>query len=680
MATNKPPRIPHPPLEMGVAQYPTPLIPDYYTKYGHIILVEKVDIDKGSFNPQQPAVTSGGAVTYTGKDANKWPSPLYLVHEKPTEDGEYVYRIWANDRSLADQDPWNYGITYTGGDPTLPSYTREYIIAREQYSAAAVGTQDPIFSTPGAPILISEQSMEPLPDGDPLRSRYVRVKRFYEAIPGTVLTTNTNGPGLMGITATSDQLVTASTFPNALSFDVNDGSVLESSVEHISANKSNLKTITTTGPYSLQGTASSSGLLGDTQTVESIVGAGSLADEIQYDPSFANFVIDSKVTPIDATKSKKTTTLVEATSATTLSGLKNDSGLLGVTQSTETIVAYGASPDALSFVGGGSNNVISSEVTPIDKTKSKKTTVVSQNPVELDGKTIGEYGYVNTSEVIVPYSNSLTTPDVGTIKLEQTPIDTTKAKLTKAEYQSTQVLTGYKYDEYLNEFITVQRQIVPAGQNTTIAPQGNGLLTYSDEMVDVWKTVNVQTSLSQLPPPRVEYKQGSYSTPLLVLGITSGFPSSAILADISVNNGIVGPSNTASYYTRLQFDTIASQSFQCTYQTTTSFSFGSPTFNPTDPSNSPFSPVLTTFQYTGYKISFNLGPCLCNNISGSVTVGYDAIAGGEFVESFSVPATSPAASDYPWGQYVTVSYNSEYYKSNIWVTTVVKALLPALPA
>ena len=372
MATSKQPRFPNPPLEQGVAQYPTPIIPDFITQSGHIILVEKVSAEKGSYNPQSPAVDDSNPVIYTGRDANKWPDPLYLVHIRPDETGEFVYRYWANDRSLSTQDPWNYGISYDGGDPYYPTYTREYIVPRSQYTAVPVGGQDPLFGSgqgvtlnvsgttatitgtgfsyskganiyvytqstttqttqqkyalgsfslltsssttltyavqsgatnPSVPIfinptVISEQEMTPLAEDNPLRSRYVKVKRVYEPIPSTVLTTNVNKAGLMGSTATNDQLVTATTNPNELSLNLSGESILESKVEHVSANKSNLTNIITDGPYSLSG--DSLNKLGTTETItESIVAAGTTASK-----SGALLVSDD-ITPIDATKSQR---------------------------------------------------------------------------------------------------------------------------------------------------------------------------------------------------------------------------------------------------------------------------------------------------------------------------------------------------------------------------------------
>jgi hypothetical protein len=183
MATSKTPKqppFPHPPLEVGVAQYPTPVVPDFYTKSGHIILVVKESVEKGPYNPKP----LDGSIVYSGRDANKWPSSLYLVHQAPTPDGEYVYNTYANDRTLSSQDPWNYGIDYSLDDPTAPIYSREYIVPRSQYSPVSIGSTDPVF---GGTSKISKQSMRELPEDNRLRSRYVIVQRTYETIPSTAI-------------------------------------------------------------------------------------------------------------------------------------------------------------------------------------------------------------------------------------------------------------------------------------------------------------------------------------------------------------------------------------------------------------------------------------------------------------------------------------------------------------
>jgi hypothetical protein len=205
MATSKTPKqppFPHPPLEVGVPQYPTPLVPDFYTKSGHIILVVKESVEKGTYNPQP----LDGSITYTGRDANKFPSTLYLVHQRPSEDGQFVYNTYANDRTLSSQDPWNYGLDYSANNPSYPITSRTYITPRSSYSAASLGSTDPVF---GGTQIISQQKMVELPDDNPLRSRYVVVQRVYESIPGPEI--DGQGIGEFGYINLKKQVVAAGT-------------------------------------------------------------------------------------------------------------------------------------------------------------------------------------------------------------------------------------------------------------------------------------------------------------------------------------------------------------------------------------------------------------------------------------------------------------------------------------
>jgi len=202
MATINRSTFPDPALEVGVAQYPTPVVPDYYTKDGHIILVEKVSIEKGNYNPQP----LDGSVIYSGRDANYWPSNLYLVFQQTEPTGKFVFNYWANDRTLASQDPWNYGLQYSLNHSSYPIITRTYITPREDYTAVALGTLDPVF---GGNARIAQQEMAELPDDNPLRSRYVQVKRVYETIPSAVIAGKVMAE--FGIATESKQVVVAGT-------------------------------------------------------------------------------------------------------------------------------------------------------------------------------------------------------------------------------------------------------------------------------------------------------------------------------------------------------------------------------------------------------------------------------------------------------------------------------------
>ena len=172
--------LPDPALKRPVPQYPTPVVPDFATKSGHIILIEKVSIQVGSWNPQP----LDGSITYSGIDANKFPTPLYLVAEKVTQDGVFCLRYWANDRTLSSQDPWNYGISYSSEDPDYPIIERNYLILRSSYSTVPIGTTDPVF---GGTAVVAKQMMKELPEDNPLTSLFVQVVRIYETIPGPVI-------------------------------------------------------------------------------------------------------------------------------------------------------------------------------------------------------------------------------------------------------------------------------------------------------------------------------------------------------------------------------------------------------------------------------------------------------------------------------------------------------------
>jgi len=242
----KKPRFTHPVLEVGVPQYPTPLVPDFYTKNGHIILIEKISTEKGNYEP----LPLDGSVVYEGKDSGKWPENLYLVAQRPTEDGEFALRFWANDRTMASQDPWNYGIAYSSDNPKYPVYNRVYVIRRDQYEAIDLGTTDPIFGS----AIVVKQEMQELPEGDPMRSLHVALNVVYETVPGPVLSVTANKEGLLGSTTISTQVVTADVGADPIT-SVNNagGGTIQSYVEPISSVKSKKTSVSSSGPLSLQG-------------------------------------------------------------------------------------------------------------------------------------------------------------------------------------------------------------------------------------------------------------------------------------------------------------------------------------------------------------------------------------------------------------------------------------------
>ena len=472
MASSKQPKqpaFPHPVLETGVPSYPTPNVPDFYTKSGHIILQEKVSVEKGNYTP----LPLDGSVVYSGRDASKWPSPLYLVAERPTVDGEYSIRYWANDRTYASQDPWNYNVSYSGDNPSYPIYTRTYIVRRDQYTPVAIGTADPII---GGNAVVTKQEMQELSDDNPMRSLHVAVQVTYESVPGPLLGGYENKPGLLGTTTINDQIVAPDTAPDTLSMNV-----LSSSVEKVSSTKSKKTTVYSTSPMSLSGGENKGGLLGTVQVQQSIVSSSASPDALSYTTLVGggiSAVVSSAIDPIDASKSKKTTMV--STGPITLSGSRVSSRG-DVETITELIVTAGTSADSDSYL------LASSEVKPIDASKSQKTNsaVASYVTLSAAGFNIGGVSSSGaktsiTNQIVDPASYTRPTLGVNDISYSEKPLSPTKIEVVRETLDDT---LGYPkvyssgvdhvtYEGYYSQY----QQIVP-NSSTLFASASGGVIT-----------------------------------------------------------------------------------------------------------------------------------------------------------------------------------------------------------
>jgi hypothetical protein len=568
MATSKQPPFPNPALEWGVPQYPTPNVPDFYTKDGHIILVEKVSAEKGSYNPQP----LDGSVTYSKRDANKWPTDLYLVYQKPDETGAFVYNYYANDRTLASQDAWNFGLDYSANNPDFPVTSRTYIVPRSQYETVELGATDPVFG--GNQIIAAQKKVE-LPDDSPLRSRYVGVQRVYETIPGPILAgerVNERGD----VETITQQTVVAGTAPDA------------------------------------------DGLL----------------------------VTQTAVQPVDSVKSTKTTGTVE--SYATLTSKANRGGLLGSVSISDNIVSPSTNPDALS------QTVLDSTVEAVSATKSRKRTTESSGPTELEGQSIGEFGYVTSNQSIVGYSSPIPTPSQNTVELKKEPIDLAKAKLINSSYDSTEVLNGYQYDADLNLIVSNTKEIISEG--TSPLSIENGLLAYSDTPVNAWQSIRIQSRISSLPASRTEYKTGAYASPNLLYGFNStvfNFPDGQIQYNVT-------PVMRAK------------RSYQTVFKHETSFQYG----QPSTPSDTLFDPISIHVIYDGFFFKIDIPDCLTDpNMQLWFNTGINTPAAayyGVINEYYNVPTSTTTATlgtgNYlsKVGTYQLIAYEVDYWKANIW--------------
>ena len=470
----------------GIQSLPTPVIDD-------VIITEMVNAWKGDYKKLEYG-TMWDDVTH-GSQQGSFPEHKLVFQQVSSEDGQWVKRIWANDR--VNQDGYNYAIKYSAGSQEHPIYIRTYVLPRETYAPLLDGTPDPLF--PSA-LLVDEEATRI--EGE-LDSKYITVTRVYETIPGpavptrrynergdleTVLvqTVPPNTPpdpdgllvtgsqveqietgkgvkttstvtdhsllqikekkeGLLGETVTTDDIVDPSTNPDALS-----QTIVSSVVEQFSATKARKRTTTASGPASLSQKSKDGKLLGDVTSTESIVAPNASPDA----PS--STILSSEVKQVDSGKAIKTNVVLN--SVPKLSGNQNEQGLLGNKQTIETIVPAGTVADALS------QTILSSQVEPIDSVRSRKVTVSSNGPTTLFGgeKKEGLLGEIFTSEEIVPAGTSpdnLTTTIVSSI-VES--IDASKSKKTTTNSIGPTSLTGKNNKSGLLGTTVVTKSIVAA--------------------------------------------------------------------------------------------------------------------------------------------------------------------------------------------------------------------------
>jgi hypothetical protein len=295
-----------------------------------------------------------------------------------------------------------------------------------------------------------------LPEDNPLRSRYVAVQRVYETIPGPAitgkrldprgdietvevqtvvagtaptadgllvtetkvdpvdsvkstkttatvqsyaqLTAKSNKSGLLGNTSTTDNIVAPATNPDALST-----TILESTVEQLTATKARKRTTTASGPTELDG--KTIGEFGLITTGESIVAYGSAL------PTPSKSTVKLEKSPIDIAKSK----LVDASydSLNTLTGYQYDADLGLIITNTKEIVSPNT---ALSYATG----LISSRDEPVDVWKTIRIqSKITSLPEQREEYKTGSYSSPNLLTGLSQYVFNF--PD-GQIQLNVTPV------------------------------------------------------------------------------------------------------------------------------------------------------------------------------------------------------------------------------------------------------------------
>jgi len=324
----------------GIQSLPTPVIDD-------VIITEVVNSWKGDYQKLEYG-TMWDSVPH-GSQQGSFPEHKLVFQQVSSEDGQWVKRIWVNDR--VNQDSYNYAIKYSAGSLAHPIYTRTYIVPRDGYTPLPEGTPDTIFPTA---VLVDEEAER---TGNELDSRYITVTRVYETLPGPeVPTRRYNQRGDL-------ETVIVQTVGSNVQPDPDGLLVTVSQVEQVEVGKG-VKTTATVEDYAvLQIKEKKEGLLGETVTTDDIVTPSTNPDAL------SQTIVSSVVEQVSATKARKRTTTASGPTNLTTTSLV-DSAVGKVAASVEkSIVPIGQSPS-------GGKDVLQDEISAIDSVKAQRERVI----------------------------------------------------------------------------------------------------------------------------------------------------------------------------------------------------------------------------------------------------------------------------------------------------------------
>lgn len=328
----------------GISSFPTPVIDD-------VLITEIVNAWKGNYTPLEYGA-KWDDVSHASMQGSH-PDHKLVYQEPASQDGEWIKRIWVNDR--INQDSYNYAIKYSGGSQQHPIYIRTYILPREGYAPLPDLTPDEIYPTA---LLVEEEVQRN--EGE-LDSKYIKVIRVFETLQGPEITSykyNERGD----LETISNQQVSPQTPPDPDGLLVTQSQVVKEDVS---------KGTKITGTVQKHSTLSSkekkAGLLGETLTTDDIVDPTTSPDPLD------EVTIYSSVEQISATKARKKTT--KSSGPTSLQSNSLIDSPLGLVKGTinESIVDP-------SLQTNNSLYTLSDKIESIDATKSKRNLVqINQN-------------------------------------------------------------------------------------------------------------------------------------------------------------------------------------------------------------------------------------------------------------------------------------------------------------
>lgn len=450
----------------GIESFPTPVIDD-------VVIAEVVNSWKGDYQKLE----YGTLWEDVSHAPNQGSFPEHkLVFQQPTsEDGQWIKRIWVNDR--VNQDSYNYAIKYSAGSQQHPIYIRNYVVPREGYAPLPDGTPDPLFPTA---VLVDEEANRT--EGE-LDSKYITVTRVYETLPGPqVPTKRYNERG--DLETVLVQTVPPNTPPDP------DGLLVTSSQVVQEEMGKGVKTTSTVQDHSLlQIKEKKEGLLGETITTDDIVSPSTNPDAL------SQTIIASTVEQFSATKARKrTTTSTGPSSLVTTSLVDSAVGQVSATVS-KSIVPIGDTPT-------GGKSVLQDQITAIDSVKAQRETVTVSTYPKLTSYDLDETLGVSviTEREVVDHNTPYSAPPL-VLALNDRPLDQWKT------VRITSRLSGLPPQriEYATKQFTfpaiLMNQSSPSGLPVRVNQQnvGFGRVATAEEGVTEWIASGANKFISITP-------------------------------------------------------------------------------------------------------------------------------------------------------------------------------------
>lgn len=573
---------------------------------------------------------------------SKYAGYVFALVKSANEAG-WVMWFYLNER--ANQDAYNYEISYPYADTDYPAYIRTYVLLRENLVEPAAGTPDPVY---GLDYILTNHKQTRL--GDPvLDSLFVGVQRAYEKLPGPVIESYViNGRG--DVETQFEQAV-----PSGTELQADGLFVTKSALEYESTVKGK-KVYSTVGQYSvLTGKVIVDAFEGVEGTISSAIVDSSTALPALGSSASTGYVIAATKSPISATKAE-----LKLTTISTLPSVKrtyfNERGEIE-TEVTKHVLATSpadAKPatDGLKVVKSayiqdslGFGRVITTTVPDYLPTESKAYSS------DYKGALVYEFSKIVSplTPQVTPGSNPNATGSYLPSNSKVVASSVSKKTATKAVQRivaidAWPVLYDYFFEDELGSWVSVKYEILKASDiaeafNDPASQTPAPFVDVAYKAIDAfWTAKTTKTVLStttvggQTAVFRVEHREQEYDFPAIFLGMRIFSVVDANGRDYTGVQPVV--LSGVRKYVQAQIQVI----YCASAEPLETDSFGQ--------STTPTTIIPVNVAYNGVLLRFDAGRCLCSGgqisaFSGSNSAKWQPPLVDTYVFPTSYPQTMP---------------------------------------